>query len=114
MKHSTGKPTKAEAARMDAIKELGRCVACRNHAWQYVEVHHLLSGGRRRGHMYTVGLCPWHHRGVLNEGESQKVIADSIGPSLAHGSKPFRAWFGTDDQLLDDMNEALGLYGPRK
>ena len=65
MRHSTGKPTEAEQARFDRMKELGICVACYQRGWrggQYVEIHHLLSGNRRIGHMATVSLCGWHHR----------------------------------------------------
>lgn len=104
MRHSTGKPTKDEQARMAAIKELGVCVACHvsgKQRWpQPVDVHHLLSGNRRRGHRYTVGLCGWHHRKLTDFGCTEKEMRDDLGPSLADGSKPFRAAFGSDDELL--------------
>lgn len=112
MKHSTGTPTKAEKARMDRMKEMGQCVACYQrgiHGWGYVEVHHLLSGNRRIGHMATVSLCPWHHRamtfGIEGLGkEAEKVL----GPSLANGSKPFHREFGSDVELLALQNSLLG------
>ena len=59
MRHSTKTPTKAEQARFDRMKEMGLCIACYQRGerrWQYVEIHHLLSGNRRIGHMATVGL----------------------------------------------------------
>lgn len=108
-KRSTGKPTKGEAKHIDQIKH-GPCVCC----WinQYLlglgradqdgcDAHHTLSGGRRRGHSATLGLCPWHHRGVRPErfATDAKAIA-ALGPSLAGGSKPFRAVYGTDDDLM--------------
>lgn len=110
MRHSTGTPTKAEKARMDAIKD-GPCVCCAYlelpSAWP--EIHHLLSGNRRRGHMYTVGLCPYHHRGV-NSGLLARNPDAAMGPSLAHGSKPFHAaFFGTDDAMLEYQNRLLGI-----
>lgn len=110
MRHSTGKPTKAEKARMDAIKE-STCVCCHMrglYAWR-PEIHHLLSGNRRRGHMFTVGLCAYHHRGVKAlERSSQEEL--TLGPSLAHGSKPFHtAFFGTDDAMLEYQNRLLGI-----
>lgn len=108
--HSTGKPTKAEAARMDAIKA-GPCVACHQRgvdSW-CPEVHHLLSGGRRIGHMATIGLCSWSHRGVVFEFHSHAEMRETYGPSLAEGSKPFRAAFGTDAELLAIQNALLGI-----
>lgn len=108
MRTSTGKPTKAEKARMDAIKN-GPCVCChmRGIASIWPEIHHLLSGNKRRGHMFTIGLCGHHHR---NAGHTNLVHPDIgwIGPSLANGSKPFHAAFGSDDQLLEYQNRLLG------
>ena len=108
--HSTGTPTKAEAARMTAIKE-GPCVACHQRgvsSW-CPEVHHLLSGGRRIGHMATVGLCSWHHRSVIAFGCSGAEMRDHFGPSLNEGSKPFHAEFGSDPELLAYQNALLGI-----
>lgn len=110
MKHSTGNPTKAEQARFDAMKEMGQCVACYQvgiHGRGYVEIHHLLSGNKRIGHMATVALCEWHHRGVTNIPRSD--MNTIFGPSLANGSKPFRAKFGSDAELLALQNALLGL-----
>ena len=90
--------TKAESKRMADLQRVG-CIACRQLGWFEVpEVHHLLSGNRRRGHLFTIPLCPYHHRGV-------GAIAGE--PSLANGSKPFRARYGTDDVLLAMTNKFL-------
>lgn len=113
MRHSTNTPTKAEAARMSAIKELGVCVACHQLGLtgsQYVDIHHLISGNKRRGHMFTVGACPWHHRGHPLQGHSANETRKLLGPSLEHGSKPFRAKFGTDDELLELQNRLLNEH----
>lgn len=101
MKHSTGNPTKAESARMAAIKD-GPCVCCHQRRLPSYcpEIHHLLSGNKRRGHRYTVGLCAWHHRAVALEGWTAAAMRGLYGPSLADGSKPFHAEFGSDDALL--------------
>ena len=100
------KPTKAEAARMARLKQMpcvaGDCTQCA------IEVHHLLSGGKRRGHMFTIPLCAWHHRGVQLGGLSRTTLEHLLGPSLAHGSKPFHAAFGEDDYLLATTNKLLG------
>jgi hypothetical protein len=48
---------------MDAITDIG-CVVCAalGHGFRHCQVHHLLVGGKhgqlRRGHDYTVVLCP--------------------------------------------------------
>ena len=112
MKHSTGTPTKAEKARMDAMKLMCKCVACYQVGIVrsgHIEIHHLLSGNKRIGHMATVSLCPWHHRGVIyGNAVTAAEAAEMFGPSLAHGSKPFRAKFGTDAELLALQNALLG------
>lgn len=112
MRHSTGKPTKAEQSRFDRMKEMGICIACQLRGVQpdypqHIEIHHLLSGGRRIGHMATVSLCQWHHRAVLPWGWGDAEALEELGPSLAKGSKPFRAAFGSDAELLTIQNSLL-------
>lgn len=112
MRHSTKAPTKAEQKRFDCMKEMGICIACMLRGTQpdypqHVEIHHLLSGNRRIGHMATVSLCCWHHRAVPPFGWGDAEALDYLGPSLAKGSKPFRAAFGTDAELLTIQNGIL-------
>ena len=100
-----------DRARFDAIKN-GHCMACVQRGIDMrgqglVEVHHLLSGGRRIGHQATVGACCWHHRGAVLWGHSHQEMRDHYGPSLAEGSKPFHAEFGTNAELLARQNEHL-------
>ena len=102
---------KAEQARIDAIKA-GPCIAClqRGHdvtGMGLVEAHHLLSGGRRIGHMATVGLCIWHHRAVVFDFHSHAEMREHYGPSLAEGSRPFHREFGSDAELLAMQNGYL-------
>ena len=112
MRHSTGNRTKAEQARFDKMKEMGVCMACYlggiKDDGYHIEIHHLLSGNKRIGHMATVSLCIWHHRGKSSF-FTKDYMTRKFGPSLAHGSKPFRAEFGTDKELLDMQNEFLGV-----
>ena len=112
MKHSTGKPTKAEQARFAKMKDMGICMACYQigiKGNQYIEIHHLLSGNKRIGHMATVSLCVWHHRGLYQSGHGhdKDSMTEHLGASLAHGSKPFHAEFGSDAELLAMQNEML-------
>lgn len=73
------------------------------------EVHHLLSGNKRRGHMHSIPLGSYHHRAVPWEGFTLRQMAETFGPSLAKGSKPFRAKFGGDDELLEEVNRMIGI-----
>ena len=108
---STGAPTKAQEARFAAIKEHG-CIACAIKGMaRYAEIHHLTVGGKhgqkRRGHDYTVGLCPWHHRGenTFHDANPEAIY----GPSYAREPRRFREVFGQDDALLDYQNKLLGI-----
>lgn len=109
MRTSTGSRTKAQQRRFDRIKEIG-CIGAhmRGLGWVYAEVHHLISGNKRRGHDFTVGLSPWLHRGVVPEGYTRSSAESTFGPSLANGSKPFREAFGDDNALLEYQNRLLG------
>ena len=103
---STGNPTNAEAAWLRTVKHAG-CVCCaargysREEGGPLAEAHHLLSGGIRRGHQHTVGLCAWHHRGrLIVTGWTHATHRRLLGPSLAEGSVPFHKAFGDDDALM--------------
>lgn len=110
MKSKARAANKAEKERMSRLKEMP-CVCCRRtNSWAHwgttSEVHHLLSGNKRRGHLFTIPLCPYHHRGevgVLGRAFLEKIL----GPSLALSSKRFHATFGTDDELLELTNRQL-------
>lgn len=96
--------TKAEQARFRRLVDLG-CICCKILGFYSVpEIHHILSGGRRIGHMSTLPLCIYHHRGVPIGIDDPTVI---MGPSLANGSKPFHARFGTQAELLKIVNFAI-------
>lgn len=108
-------PTKDEKRRMAAIIEIG-CCACRQHhpeSLYPVEVHHLLDGGVRRGHAFTVALCAWHHRGVSPRDFNQKQATGFFGPSLCLDGKAFKAEYGDDKSLLAFQEHLLKEYGPK-
>ena len=103
---STGNPTAAERQWLDTVKRLG-CLCCIARGYPHdpdgavVEAHHLLSGGIRRGHLHSIGLCAWHHRGrLIVTGWTHAQHRQLLGPSLAEGSVPFHAAFGDDDALM--------------
>ena len=81
------------------------CVACRLDGFlnRCIQVHHLNIGGKagqkRRGHDFTIPLCPWHHQG--------QDTGICLGPSLALESRKFRERYGSDDDLLAMTNSLL-------
>ena len=103
-------PTKAERARFQALQTIG-CVACRkNGVFSQADVHHLLSGGgRRRGHSFTIPLCPWHHRGQPPGDLAVRTSTLVYGPSLARSPRKFREVFGTDEELLAQTDLLVGM-----
>ena len=85
-------PTAEERRWMDWIVRRG-CIAC----WldslppRPTAVHHILRGGVRMGHLFTLGLCdPGHHQS-----------GQSLGMVSRHPWKAqFEARYGTEMQLL--------------
>lgn len=95
--------TKEERDRADRmVREIG-CICC----WLafgkkslFAERDHLLSGGKRMGHWYTIPLCFKHHR-VRNQG--------GLWTSVADGSKAFTRVHGSRIDLWLKVQHALGL-----
>jgi hypothetical protein len=125
-RRSTGRATKAQKARWADCRARG-CVACHLNMVDHgmprasyandLEMHHLLSGGRRRGHDETICLCHYHHQGKRlpypenGYDEHSKVF----GPSLGREPRRFREFYGTDDELLayqQVMLERAPVFGP--
>lgn len=93
-------PTKADLARFDALHRIG-CIAClkAGSGYRAPDIHHILSGGFRMGHQFTLPLCPEHHR--------FPSTGAVVGPSLADGSRVFAAKFGTQMELLAEVNARI-------
>ena len=115
---STGNPTRSQQQRMDTIVEIG-CIVCYalGHGYMPTQVHHMTVGGKhgqkRRGHDFTIGLCPWHHVGEPMAGLSHSQCADRYGPSYAREPRRFRHEIGNDDYLLDLQNTLLEQHHQR-
>lgn len=112
-------PTKAERERMGKVKRKG-CLCCLQLGLEHdpdgpmVEAHHLLEGGIRRGHGFTVGLCSWHHRGRLSiNGWTLAMQREYLGPALSEGSVPFHERWGNDEALLEQQARILGISDDR-
>lgn len=91
--------TKEEKAWVDAIVEIG-CIACyvQGFPGTPAEVHHMLRGGRRIGHLFTLPLCsPGHHR----NGDGVRKI--SRHPFKAR----FERTYGTELSLLEKSRELV-------
>ena len=92
-------PTVMERAWMDKIAQYG-CIACRidGHGYRPPAVHHILRGGLRIGHMFTLPLCdPGHHQ-----------AGQSIGLISRHPWKArFEAKYGTELELLERLKTEL-------
>ena len=122
MKHSTGKPTKAEQDRLDALHDMP-CIACEIEAdWakarqeptvnqpSRTEAHHLVDKGYRihsGGHMATLPLCGWHHEGTLLYPLSSREMRALHGPSLKLHKKDFVATYGSERDLLAIIDRRL-------
>jgi hypothetical protein len=102
-RRSTTKPTAEEKAWMDFVAKFG-CVVC----WLLdahrvkCSVHHILQGGRRRGHLYTIGLCdPGHHQHDTRSGK--------IGRHPY--KKRFEQAYGSEYELLGFLQGQYKLRG---
>ena len=98
--------------RFDLLKESG-CIAtmlATNRYSQPADIHHLTSGGRRRGDDHTISLSPWHHRGLLPSNMTKQHAMGIYGPSFAHGRREFAATFGGDNYLLRVQNLVLAMF----
>lgn len=109
MNHSTGKPVKHEQKRIDSMLRLG-CVACAVIEIPYAiaEVHHLLDGGHRMGHWYTIPLCSGHHRGVWSLDQRQ-AIERYYRIAISDGRKVFVRIYGTERSLWERVQRRLKL-----
>lgn len=107
MKTSLPSPTKADLERFERLRELG-CVVSRVYLGRYAapDVHHLLEGGVRMGHQFTIPLSTWFHRGIPGQ-LTQAECTRRFGPSRALNPMQFHKRFGTDLELLEMTNQLL-------
>lgn len=99
-KPGKGAPTAKEREWLDAIVRFG-CIAC----WldglghRTPAVHHILRGGRRMGHLHSIGLCdPGHHQNGA-----------ALGMVSRHPWKTrFEAKYGTELELLARLRAEIG------
>ncbi len=103
-KHRPGKrsPTKEEERWLGAIVRHG-CIACikDGHDPRPTAVHHILRGGVRMGHLFSLPLCdPGHHQNGA-----------PLGLISRHPNKAaFEARYGTEWELLAELKVTLGFF----
>jgi hypothetical protein len=105
----TRKPTKYEADRIDAMLRLG-CVACAfiDLPVPFAEVHHILDGGRRMGHWFTIPLCPGHHRDVWSP-EQLEVIEAMDRVSISDSRNTFMEVYPSERAMWNRVQSRLRL-----
>jgi hypothetical protein len=108
VKTSTGKPTKYEQKRIEAMLRLGCVVSAQLGLWSVAEVHHIVEGNRRLGHWYTLPLSPGFHRGVWSP-EQIEVIPPDLRTAISSGSKLFEKHYGTERELWMKVQARLKL-----
>lgn len=111
MRHSTGKPTKAESDRITRMKTFG-CLPCASAGYLWgpqsrLEVHHILRGNKRLGHWWTIILCRGHHRGRWSA--EQLSIPTLKCVAISDGRKAFAAAHGTEMELWTKTQHLLNL-----
>jgi len=94
-------PTKAEREHFSRVAALG-CIACRNAdlGETPAEIHHCSAGtglSVRADSYHVIPLCHYHHR------------TGGHGLAIHAGRKSWERNFGTEAQLLAQVNSELGL-----
>ncbi len=102
---------RAEQRRFSRLQEIG-CIACLKEGLGHVppDVHHIVDKGYRRlsgGHAATIPLCPYHHRGVPPSGFTEDTAMFAAGPSLALHKKRFIHTYGTERELLAEVDKRI-------
>lgn len=93
------------------LQDIG-CICCSIEGYEGVPVDadHLVDKGSRKksgGDAATLPLCPWHHRGVPPSGFSEDTARGYAGPSKRLHRKKFIEKYGTDRELLAQVNKRI-------
>ena len=92
-------PTKLEREWMTLAADFG-CVACKQDGFDSpASVHHITSGFRRMGHLFTIPLCELHHKS-----DGREV------PSVHFQKRTFSQRYGSELELLAALKVALGVF----
>lgn len=102
-------PTKYESERIEAMMRLG-CVCCAQSGIAHIaqECHHILDGGRRMGHWFTLPLCRGHHQGDFNKEQRQALPFGHL-VAISDGRKLFNAVYESERKLWEIVQDRLHL-----
>ena len=103
-------PTKYEAERIEALRVLG-CSACAFLGvpnLNNLELHHILEGGRRMGHWFTIFLCRGHHQGDWSIPQLHWITRDQR-VAISDGRKAFTRIYPPERQLWETAQKRLHL-----
>lgn len=90
--------TKEEARYLAQVQDLG-CIVCRGQGnYTVAEIHHIVEGGRRKGHEFVLPLCVPHHRGGC---------CTDLYVSRHPFKAQFEARYGTEWELFNKVQELL-------
>jgi hypothetical protein len=99
--------TKLEQQWQRAVREFG-CICCFID-WRLrsdCDIHHMLSGGRKMGERFVLGICPSHHRfgfdGRVTPGNPMGIV------SRHHNLRAFEKRYGTEESLRMKTAELIG------
>lgn len=102
-------PTRYEATRIEAMMRLG-CCCCAHLGLVHIaqECHHILDGGRRMGHWFTLPLCRGHHQGDWGA-EQLELIPTDKRVAISDGRKVFNAVYNDERKLWEVVQDRLHL-----
>lgn len=92
------------------------CVPCRHRGnfGQPADVHHPNldghAGQKRLGDDINYSACEWHHRGQPLPNTTAELCRTRLGPSRAIEPNAYRAEFGTEEELLAEMERLIERY----
>lgn len=100
-------PVNKDQRRFMRLQDIG-CICCLKEGLKDVpvDVHHIVDKGYRE-HSATLPLCPWHHRGVPPSGFTEDTAVFAAGPSLALHKKRFIRTYGTERELLAEVDKRI-------
>ncbi len=111
MKRRIGNANAEQRARFEKLVDFG-CICCKNLFGQWIrpEIHHINDTGRNMGHDFTIPLCPYHHRASgMMDWSSKELENKGFRAPGPPGGKTWERDHGTEAELLETVNNALGL-----
>jgi hypothetical protein len=93
------------------LQDMG-CICCAMERLpvEPADMHHIVDKGYRKhsgGNKATLPLCPWHHRGQPRDGFSEDTAKLAYGPSLKLHKRQFIQRYGTERELLAEVDRRI-------